>query len=255
MAPLMPKATAVWLVENTTLTFDQIAEFCGLHSLEIQGVADGEVAVGIRGMDPIIMGQISRDEISRCENDSKAKLQLIAPAAEVPKRSKRARYTPVSKRQERPNGIAWLLKNYPELSDSQIGKLLGTTKTTITAVRDRTHWNSQHISAQDPVLMGICGEVELVDAVNYSRRRQARANARKKGSSSKPEKILEVASTIAIGNKPVELIVKNEKENTDDTNSGATETKSAETKSAETKATLENLAEKVFGNKSNGTDT
>ena len=114
--PLMPKATAVWLVENTTLTFEQIAEFCGLHALEIQGVADGEVAVGIRGMDPITSGQISRDEIIRCEMDSKAHLVISAPVAEIPKRVKSARYTPVSKRQERPNGIAWLIKNYPELS-------------------------------------------------------------------------------------------------------------------------------------------
>ena len=179
--PLMPKATAVWLVDNTTLTFDQIADFCSLHPLEVQGVADGEVAVGIRGMDPVAAGQVTRDEIERCEGDPSARLEIIEPAAEVPKRARRARYTPVSKRQERPNGIAWLLKNYPELSDAQIGKLLGTTKTTITAVRDRTHWNAQHISPQDPVLMGICGEMELVEALNVARRRQARAAERKAG--------------------------------------------------------------------------
>jgi len=177
--PLMPKATAVWLVDNTTLTFDQIAHFCSLHPLEVQGVADGEVAVGIRGMDPVAGGQVTREEIARCEADPSARLEIIEPAAEVPKRARRARYTPVSKRQERPNGIAWLIRNYPELSDAQIGKLLGTTKATITAVRDRTHWNAQHITPQDPVLMGICGEMELVEALNIARRRQARAAERK----------------------------------------------------------------------------
>ena len=177
--PLMPKATAVWLVDSTTLSFEQIAAFCGLHPLEVQGVADGEVAVGIRGLDPIAAGQVTREEVERCEADPSGRLVMIEPAAEVPKRVRRARYTPVSKRQERPNGIAWLLKNYPELSDAQVGKLLGTTKATITAVRDRTHWNTQHISPQDPLLLGICGEAELVEALNIARRRQTRAAERK----------------------------------------------------------------------------
>ncbi|MBT6441115.1 MAG: DUF1013 domain-containing protein [Alphaproteobacteria bacterium] len=177
--PLMPKATAVWLVDSTTLSFEQIAAFCGLHPLEVQGVADGEVAVGIRGLDPVAAGQVTREEVERCEADPSGRLVMIEPAAEVPKRVRRARYTPVSKRQERPNGIAWLLKNYPELSDAQIGKLLGTTKATITAVRDRTHWNTQQISPQDPLLLGICGEMELVEALNIARRRQTRAAERK----------------------------------------------------------------------------
>ena len=125
---LMPKATAVWLVDSTTLTFDQIAAFCGLHPLEVQGIADGEVAIGIRGLDPIANGQVTREEIQRCEQDSSLRLEAIGPVAEVPQRARRARYTPVSKRQDRPNAIAWLLKNYDELSDAQIGKLLGTTK-------------------------------------------------------------------------------------------------------------------------------
>ena len=175
---LMPKATAVWLIDNTTLTFDQIAAFCGLHPLEVQGIADGEVAVGIRGLDPVANGQVTREELQRCEQDSALRLEAIAPVAEVPQRTRRARYTPVSKRQDRPNAIAWLLKNYDELSDAQIGKLLGTTKATITAVRERTHWNTQNITPQDPILLGICTEAELLDAVRKARAKAERAAAR-----------------------------------------------------------------------------
>ena len=175
---LMPKATAVWLVDSTTLTFDQIAAFCGLHPLEVQGIADGEVAIGIRGLDPIANGQVSREEIQRCEQDSSLRLEAIGPAVEVPQRARRARYTPVSKRQDRPNAIAWLLKNYDELSDAQIGKLLGTTKATITAVRERTHWNTPNITPQDPILLGICNEAELLDAVRKARAKAERAAAR-----------------------------------------------------------------------------
>ena len=175
---LMPKATAVWLIDNTTLTFDQIAAFCGLHPLEVQGIADGEVAIGIRGLDPVANGQVTREELQRCEQDSSLRLEAIGPAAEVPQRTRRARYTPVSKRQDRPNAIAWLLKNYDELSDAQIGKLLGTTKATITAVRERTHWNTQNITPQDPILLGICTEAELLDAVRKARAKAERAAAR-----------------------------------------------------------------------------
>ena len=175
---LMPKATAVWLVDSTTLTFDQIAAFCGLHPLEVQGIADGEVAIGIRGLDPIANGQVTREEIQRCEQDSSLRLEAIGPVAEVPQRARRARYTPVSKRQDRPNAIAWLLKNYDELSDAQIGKLLGTTKATITAVRERTHWNTPNITPQDPILLGICNEAELLDAVRKARTKAERAAAR-----------------------------------------------------------------------------
>jgi len=175
---LMPKATAVWLVDNTTLTFDQIAAFCALHPLEVQGIADGEVAIGIRGLDPVANGQVSREEIQRCEQDSSLRLEAIGPAAAVPQRARRARYTPVSKRQDRPNAIAWLLKNYDELSDAQIGKLLGTTKATISAVRERTHWNTPNITPQDPILLGICTEAELLDAVRKARARVERAAAR-----------------------------------------------------------------------------
>ncbi len=171
---LMPKATAVWLVDNTALTFEQIAAFCGLHDLEVQGIADGEVAVGIRGLDPITNDQLTRDEIVRCEQDKSLRLNLNAPSTKVPQRTRRARYTPVSKRQDRPNAIAWLVKNYPELNDAQIGKLLGTTKSTITAVRERTHWNTQNISPHDPLLLGICSEPELLEELRKARRRQER---------------------------------------------------------------------------------
>jgi len=171
---LMPKATAVWLVENTALTFEQIAAFCSLHDLEVQGIADGEVAVGIRGLDPTVNGQLTREEIARCEADSKSRLELSARGTNVPQRTRRARYTPVSKRQDRPNAISWLLKNYPELNDAQIGKLLGTTKSTITAVRERTHWNTPNISAQDPLLLGICTENELLEELRKAQRRQQR---------------------------------------------------------------------------------
>ncbi len=171
---LMPKATAVWLVDNTALTFEQVAAFCGLHDLEVQGIADGEVAVGIRGLDPISNGQLTREEIERCEGDRKLRLNLNAPSTKVPQRTRRARYTPVSKRQDRPNAIAWLIKNYPELNDAQIGKLLGTTKSTITAVRERTHWNTPNISPQDPLLLGICSEQELLEELRKARKRQER---------------------------------------------------------------------------------
>ena len=175
---LMPTATAVWLVDNTTLTFDQIAAFCGLHPLEVQGIADGEVAIGIRGLDPVANGQVTREELQRCEQDSSLRMEAIGPAAEVPQRARRARYTPVSKRQDRPNAIAWLLKNYDELSDAQVGKLLGTTKATITAVRERSHWNTPNITPQDPILLGICTEAELLDAVRKARAKAERAAAR-----------------------------------------------------------------------------
>ena len=171
---LMPKATAVWLVDSTALTFEQIAAFCSLHDLEVQGIADGEVAVGIRGLDPIANGQLTREEIVRCEHDKSLRLSLSSPTTKVPERTRRARYTPVSKRQDRPNAISWLIKNYPVLNDAQIGKLLGTTKSTITAVRERSHWNTPNISPQDPLLLGICSEQELLEELRKGQRRQER---------------------------------------------------------------------------------
>ncbi len=161
--PLMPKATAVWLVENTSLTFEQIAEFCGLHVLEVKGIADGDVAHGIKGMDPISSGQLSREEIAKAERDPHYRLKLSEPKVEVPvvKTKRGPRYTPVSRRQDRPNAILWLLKNHPELKDSQIMRLVGTTKPTIIAIRERTHWNSPNLVAQDPVTLGLCSQIDL----------------------------------------------------------------------------------------------
>jgi hypothetical protein len=172
--PLMPKATAVWLVDNTSLTFEQIAEFCGLHALEVRGIADGEVGAGIRGLDPVAGGQLSREELERCQKDSRARLKLSRPAAADIKQPKRRepRYTPLSKRQDRPDAIAWLLRHHPELSDQQICKLLGTTKNTVNAVRDRTHWKSQEIRPRDPVLLGLCEQVALDEAIRVARANQ-----------------------------------------------------------------------------------
>ena len=170
--PLMPKATAVWLVENTTLSFDQIAEFCGMHQLEIQAIADDEVAIGMRGLDPISNAQLTPEELDRCQADADARLELAKPKTPVPKaRSKGARYTPVSKRQDRPDAIAWLVKNYPELSDAQISRLIGTTKPTINAVRDKTHWNTPNIKPQSPVGLGLCSEENLEKVIAVARAR------------------------------------------------------------------------------------
>jgi hypothetical protein len=177
--PLMPKVTAVWLVDNTSLTFEQIADFTGLHPLEVKGIADGEVAAGFRGADPVNAGMLTREEIARCEADKNARLRLsksVAADVKPPKR-KEPRYTPLSKRQDRPDAIAWLLRNHPELGDQQVCKLLGTTKATVQAVRDRTHWKSQDIRPRDPVLLGLCSQTELEEAVARARAEQARDEA------------------------------------------------------------------------------
>ena len=164
--PLMRKATAVWLVENTSLTFLQIANFCGLHELEVSGIADGEVASGIRGMDPITSNQLTKKEIKRCELDPNLKLELIVNPATIGETKRRGpRYTPLSKRQDKPAAIAWLVKFYPDLPDSQIIKLVGTTKPTIKAIRERSHWNITNIVPTDPVLLGLCKQVELDTAI------------------------------------------------------------------------------------------
>ncbi len=162
-APLMPKATAVWLVENTSLTFDQIADFCKLHPLEVKGIADGEVATGIKGHDPVTSNQLTRDEIARGEKDSNYRLNLAVSKVRLPEPKKRGgpRYTPLSRRQDRPNAILWLLRNHPELKDAQIMRLVGTTKTTLAAIRDRTHWNSASLSPLDPVTLGLCSQMDL----------------------------------------------------------------------------------------------
>jgi len=178
--PLMPKGTAVWLVDNTTLTFNQIAQFCGLHELEVQAIADGDVAVGMQGLDPVKAGALTAEEVERCEGDVNAVLQMVKPNIPQPKvRQKGARYTPVSKRGDRPNAISWLVKNYPELSDAQISKLIGTTKPTITSVRDRSHWNSPNIKAENPVGLGLCAATDLEKAVAVARARAGTVHAPK----------------------------------------------------------------------------
>lgn len=164
--PLMPKATAVWMVENTTLTFEQIADFCGMHPLEVQGIADGEVAAGIIGQDPVALGQLTREEIERCEKKPDAKLAMAGDAMKyVSKKVKGARYTPVARRQDKPDAVAWLIKHYPQLPDSKIVKLIGTTKSTIASVKNKTHWNSANIKPRDPVLLGLCTQTHLDAAI------------------------------------------------------------------------------------------
>ena len=174
-APLMPKATAVWLIDKTKLSFDQIGEFCGLHKLEIQAIADGEVAGGINGLDPVANGQLTLEEIARCENDPRARLKMVKTDLPQPvTRAKGPRYTPVSKRADKPDAIAYLLKHNPELQDAQIARLLGTTKETIAKVRDRSHWNASNIKPNNPVLLGLCKSADLEAAIKRAQRRIAR---------------------------------------------------------------------------------
>jgi hypothetical protein len=159
----MPKATAVWLVENTSLSFDQIAAFCKLHPLEVKGIADGEVAAGIKGHDPITSGQLTREEIAKAEKNPNHELKLAVSKVRMPeiKKQRGPRYTPLSRRQDRPNAILWLVRNHPELKDAQIMRLVGTTKTTLQAIRERTHWNSAQLTPMDPVTLGLCSQIDL----------------------------------------------------------------------------------------------
>ena len=179
--PLMPKATAMWLVENTSLTFEQIADFCGLHPLEVRGIADGEVARDIRGADPITNGQLNREELDKATANPAYRMQVQKSRhAELLKPTKKApRYTPVSRRQDRPDAIAWFVRNHPEVTDAQISKLLGTTKSTIEAVRDRTHWNSANLKPVDPVTLGLVGQIELDAVVRKAADKKAKDDARK----------------------------------------------------------------------------
>jgi hypothetical protein len=176
---LMPKATAVWLVDNTALSFDQIAGFCGLHPLEVKGIADGDVAAGVRGADPIANGQLTREEIERAEADSNYRMAPVEHefADKLSAQTKGPRYTPLSRRQERPDAIAWLVRNHPEVPDAQIARLIGTTKATIQAVRDRTHWNSPNIKPVDPVVLGLCAQSELDAVVGKAAEKKRRADA------------------------------------------------------------------------------
>lgn len=160
--PLMPKATAVWLVDNTSLSFEQIADFCKLHPLEVKAIADGEAAQGIKGLDPVMTGQLSREEIDKAQANPDHRLNLQKPKTRVPESKRKGpRYTPVSRRQDRPNAILWLVRNHPELKDAQIMRLVGTTKPTIQAIRERTHWNSPNLTPSDPVTLGLCSQIEL----------------------------------------------------------------------------------------------
>ncbi len=165
--PLMRKATAVWLVENTSLTFSQIANFCGLHELEVQGIADGDVASGIIGQNPFLSGQLTREEVSRCEKDSSAMLLINKSSASQIKSSEKAsKYTPIARRQDKPDGIAYLLKYYPEISNAQIKKLVGTTDKMIDSIRNRTHWNMKGIKTRDVVLLGLCSQSQFNDVIS-----------------------------------------------------------------------------------------
>lgn len=167
---LMPKATAVWLLDNTSLTFGQIADFCGLHYLEVKGIADGDVAENMRGVDPIAGGMLSREEIHKGEEDNGYKLKMAkSKIAHIPQpKRKGSRYTPVIRRQDKPDAVAWFIRNHPEVSDAQISKLIGTTKSTINNVRDKSHWNSQNIRPVDPVTLGLCTQIELDEVISKS---------------------------------------------------------------------------------------
>jgi len=184
--PLMPKATAVWLVDNTSLTFEQIADFCGLHPLEVKGIADEDVAKGIKGQDPVASGQLTREQIETAEKSTKARLKMAPPKYKIPpvKLKKAPRYTPVSKRQDKPDAVYWILRNHPEFGDADIIKLIGTTKATIQKIRERSHWNATNIKAVDPVTLGLCSQLELdlaVLRVNQKVERQAKRAARQGG--------------------------------------------------------------------------
>ena len=172
--PLMPKATAVWLIDKTALTFAQIADFCGMHPLEIQAIADGEVAQGINGYDPVANKQVTAEDITRCEANPDLRLKLLTTAEPHAKKAEGSRYTPVAKRNDRPDAIAYLLRNFPHLSDAQVIKLLGTTKDTIQKIRDRSHWNSSNIKPRDPVILGLCKQSDLNDAVAAANERLTR---------------------------------------------------------------------------------
>jgi hypothetical protein len=188
--PLMPKATAVWLVDNTSLTFEQIADFCGLHPLEVKGIADEDVAKGIKGQDPVSSGQLTREQIETAEKDSKVRLKMAPPKHKVlPVKTKKApRYTPVSKRQDKPDAVYWILRNHPEFTDADIVKLIGTTKATIQKIRERSHWNATNIKAVDPVTLGLCSQLELDLAVQRASDKRDRAikRAAKTGQTLKP---------------------------------------------------------------------
>src|SRR6201995_5368391 len=188
--PLMPKATAVWLVDNTALTFEQVADFCGLHPLEVKGIADDDVAKGIKGQDPVASGQLTREQIEEAEKDPSKRLKMAPPKYKIPavKLKKAPRYTPVSKRQDKPDAVYWILRNHPEFTDADIVRLIGTTKATIQKIRERPHWNATNIKAVDPVTLGLCSQLELDLAVSRASAKRDRAEKRseKRGDTIKP---------------------------------------------------------------------
>lgn len=203
--PLMPKATAVWLIENTTLNFDQIADFCGMHPLEVQGIADGEVAIGIVGKNPVESGQLTPEQIADCEKNPDAKLSLADDARKyMSSKVKGSRYTPVARRQDKPDAIAWLVKNHPELTDANIVRLIGTTKSTIEAIRNRSHWNSQNIKPKDPVMLGLCTQIDLEATVEKAQRlAEAASRPKPKKKSAKKAAPAKKAATAKAVEKPV----------------------------------------------------
>ncbi len=206
--PLMPKATAVWLVENTALTFEQIGDFCKLHPLEVKGIADGEVAQGIKGLDPISTGQLSRESIDMGEKNPNFHLKLLESKVRLPepKRRKGPRYTPVSRRHDRPNAILWLLRNHPELKDAQIIRLVGTTKATIQAIKERTHWNSAALAPMDPVTLGLCSQIDLdMEVQRAAKDRPASPTAEDRGATLLPADVTTQREEAASGSRKESL--------------------------------------------------
>ncbi|MBB4302977.1 hypothetical protein GGD81_002015 [Rhodobium orientis] len=205
--PLMPKATAVWLVDNTALSFEQIAAFCKLHPLEVKAIADGEAAQGIKGLDPLQTGQLTREEIDKAEADPKHHLKLAERKVRVPEARRRGpRYTPVSRRQDRPNAILWLVRNHPEVKDSQIMRLVGTTKPTIQAIRERTHWNAANLSPMDPVTLGLCSQIELDLEVEKAAKNAPRPPVEEAGST-----LLSVEETVAPPVRDADVFAKSDR--------------------------------------------
>lgn len=208
--PLMPKATAVWLVNNTALTFEQIADFCGMHALEIKGIADGEVAKDMKPIDPVGNGQLTREEIKRGEGDPSHRLVLAPPKITMPaiKPKSGPRYTPVSRRQDRPNAVLWLLRSHPELKDSQIMRLVGTTKPTIQQIRERTHWNSQNLAPMDPVTLGLCTQIDLDSEVARAAKRLAKSGGGPVGHAETLKPAAETTGYQLGTHRPAEIVAK-----------------------------------------------
>src|ERR687889_2608890 len=203
--PLMPNATAVWLVENTSLSFEQIADFCKLHPLEVKGMAEGEVAAGIKGLDPVTTGQLTREEIEKAQENPAHRLRLAETRVKLPeqKRVKKGpRYTPVSRRHDRPNAILWLVRNHPELKDAQIMRLVGTTKTTIQQVRERTHWNSASLSPMDPVTLGLCSQIDLDFEVQRAAKDRPQVEPQAAGGTLMPAEVSTAAPAAPVRDEP-----------------------------------------------------